>query len=84
MFLQLETERNRKQQCCYVGSTRDYCNLFMLAFELTLIVICYTALISSKKAEKAVRDCNPALSVLVVLVSRKVAFPRSFRIAILL
>ena len=39
---------------------------------------------SPKKDETAVRDCNPALSVLVVLVSRKVAFSRSISLAILL
>ena len=37
-----------------------------------------------KMDETAVPDCNPALSVLVVLMSRKVTFSRSISIAILL
>ena len=38
------------------------------------ISICYTVLMSSNKNETAVHDCNPAISVLVVLVSHKVYF----------
>ena len=51
----------------------SFCNLCALALWLALhIFATYTVLTSSIKSETAVRCCDPALSVLVVLVSRNV------------
>ena len=49
-------------------------NLFALALRAGVIYIRYTALKSPNKDETAVCGCNPAVSVLVVVLSRKVYF----------
>ena len=49
---------------------RSFCNLFALA--LAGVTYRYTVLMSSNKNETAVHCCDPALSVLVMLVSRNV------------
>ena len=46
----------------------SFCNLCALA----LAGVTYTVLTSSNKSETAVHCCDPALSVLVVLVSRNI------------
>ena len=78
----LVTLRHRKvflKLCCLnVGSARDYCNLFALAFELALFRF-VTSPMSPKKDETAV----PALSVLFLLVSCKVNFTCSISLVVM-
>ena len=51
----------------------SFCNLCALAVGLALhFSLGYTVLTSSNKSETAVHCCDPALSVLVMLVSRNV------------
>ena len=50
------------------------CNLFALAFVLASFRFAISVLMRPSKNETAVHGCNPTLSVLVVLVSRKVNF----------
>ena len=53
----------------------SFCNLCALAVGLALHIFAdlrYTVLWSPKKGETAVHCCDPALSVLVMLVSRNV------------
>ena len=53
----------------------SFCNLCALAVGLALHIhayLCYTVLTSPNKDETAVHCCDPALSVLVMLVSRNV------------
>ena len=51
-----------------------FCNLYELALGVDVTYLRYTVLTSPKKGETAVHccSCNPALSVLVMLVSRNV------------
>ena len=51
----------------------SFCNSVMCVGSLTGVTyLRYTVLMSSNKSETAVHCCDPALSVLVVLVSRNV------------
>ena len=57
----------------------SFCNLYALAVGIVgcwagVTYLRYTVLTSSSKGETAVHSCDPALSVLVMLVSRNV-FP---------
>ena len=50
----------------------SFCNLCALAVGLALHIFAHTVLTSSSKDETAVHCCDPALSVLVMLMSRNV------------